>query len=333
MRIKYYSIDCMRIIAAFFVVLIHFNFSEILGGGENLIHANAYFAVPFFFMVSGFFAFRFNKEKSQKLIKKQISKIGRIFLLTAIVYLLINIIFALYMGESIINYVKYTFGLKNIIKLLVINVWPMDIGGPIWYLQALLYSYLIFYFLYKYDFIQYDIVIAIIFLIINAVLGEFSAIFHVITIGGCFFTRALPYMLIGNYIARNQSRFRHMGIYKFTIIIICSIILTCGEYIALFHLNLLHYAGHFQGNTIMAIAIFIFLIQRPNLGAGSRLNELGNEDSQIIYLVHQPLGFFLNLLLNRYMLFCYLQPIVVFMASLLFSRIYNWVKKYRKIYF
>ena len=80
---KYYSIDGMRAIAAFFIVCLHVPFSGTFG---EVVSAFARIAVPFFFMISGFFIWSDTEEKQYKRIRKQIKHLFFLMIYADVLY-------------------------------------------------------------------------------------------------------------------------------------------------------------------------------------------------------------------------------------------------------
>ena len=81
---RLYRMDHIKLLAAYFVVLIHSLFPGNLGVA---VKAVARFAVPFFFLCSGFFLYG-NKPES---IMKKALHILKLFLVTAVVYLVVSV--------------------------------------------------------------------------------------------------------------------------------------------------------------------------------------------------------------------------------------------------
>ena len=136
---KLMTLELIKLFASYMVVFIHVPFYGISG---NIINALARFAVPFFFLISGFFSFNIPLEK----IKERTKRIVTITVFSSILYFLFKIAVLLYYGD-ISNVVSYFIGflnLESLIKLFVFN-YPFS-SGHIWYLLALIYVYIIFYF-------------------------------------------------------------------------------------------------------------------------------------------------------------------------------------------
>ena len=314
---RLYSIDAFRLVAAFFVVVIHFSF---LGEVGNAVWINSYFAVPWFFIVAGLFL---DLESDQALdkIKKRIKHIGIIFIVTAIVYFLINCIYFGVIEGKGLHWLVDSLTVKNIIKFLALNVWPFEIGGAIWFLQAMLYTYILFFILLKLkiNFLKYELLIIVIFLLLNAVVGEFSTIFKIHVIMANFFTRGIPYILLGHYINRKSESLKTVSNVVCILLMILSVILTTTEYYGLKSLGVLFYTGHYQGNTLMAIALVILLLNNPNWFRERKAVEWGMKYSLMIYLVHQPLGQIIKPQLEKSIVLRQIAPIMIFIFSFIIS--------------
>lgn len=76
-RKKYNLLDAIRIIASFFIVTIHIHFPGTFG---QVIIEFARFAVPFFFMASGFFSYYEDTSVVPKKIIRKIKHISVLFL-------------------------------------------------------------------------------------------------------------------------------------------------------------------------------------------------------------------------------------------------------------
>ena len=156
---KYYTgVDCFRLVAALLVVAIHTSpladYSEI--GDFIFTRIIARVAVPFFFMVSGFFVisrYTYNSEKLMRFIKKTVS----IYVFAILLYVPINI----YNG-----YFRMGNLLPNIIKDIVFD----GTLYHLWYLPASVLGVLIAWYLVK----RFNYTKAFIITVILYVIGMFG---------------------------------------------------------------------------------------------------------------------------------------------------------------
>ena len=127
-----YNIDFLKGIAAVFVVFIHVKFIGIVG---DYIANIGTFAVPIFFITSGYFA----KSVSNYKLKKKISHVI-VLILVAYVLNIIRIIIE-YRKQTIDYFFDNVFTVKHLILWVVFN--NTQISGVAWFLWALLYCYII----------------------------------------------------------------------------------------------------------------------------------------------------------------------------------------------
>lgn len=133
------SIDIFRLVCSLMVVAIHTHpFSEVNEFmGFIFTDALTRIAVPFFLVVSGYFYFD-KLVKMQNIMIKYVKKIAVIYTIWSIPYFLINV--WVWHDE---------FSLIEIIKRLVIDYLFLGTSFQFWYFPALIYSVIIFTFIYK----------------------------------------------------------------------------------------------------------------------------------------------------------------------------------------
>lgn len=137
---KYNSIDLVKFIMAIFVVSIHtrpfINYSD--GKFLNIYGRIVELAVPFFFLASGFFlAIRmksdFNRKKTEEIVKYQLLKVIRIYIIWTIIYTPLAIwhyvTVKIALGKAVMLYIRgFLFIGEHY------NSWPL------WYLLSTIYS-------------------------------------------------------------------------------------------------------------------------------------------------------------------------------------------------
>ena len=166
------SMQICKLIAAMFVVFIHFGFPGILG---IIIDCIARFAVPMFFAISGYFSYKINNEK----IKNRIIYMLKLNIFAISFYLLLNIIEVKYFfNGNIYNYLHSVLNLTSLAKWIILNLEP--IAGHLWYLTSILFVY-IFIWIYTRFFDEKSInykplyMISSFLLIIHILIGSNSA--------------------------------------------------------------------------------------------------------------------------------------------------------------
>lgn len=128
------SIECARLLAAVLVVFIHCRFPGIFGG---YVECLGRYAVPLFFVISGFFSFGISGQQ----ILGRLKSILKLYLLAEFMYLIWNIFATEYAGGSTVAYLRSAVPeIDEAARLLFLNVPPYV--GHLWYLLAMAGCYL-----------------------------------------------------------------------------------------------------------------------------------------------------------------------------------------------
>ena len=156
------------------------------------------FTFPSLFIISGYVVL-WESDDTEKRILRTIRR-------TAICFVILGIC---YFGLSLVLEPSYTLATISTKKFwfdfILLNVWSLPIGSTIWFVQSLLYAYIIIYVIYKLKLLRFDILFVVLCLAVTLLTGELASVVGVNffghnCIGGNFLTRALPYILIGCFI-------------------------------------------------------------------------------------------------------------------------------------
>ena len=187
-------LDLIKLIASFMVVFIHIDFPGKFG---YVMDAIARFAVPLFFAVSGFFAL--NTDTAT--IKRRAIKIGIIYLISATIYHIYDIICV-----GFINHIIRTFTLGNAFYLVFFNV-PL-VSVHLWFLLALICVYLIWLLVIKLNLKDKTIfILSVVCLAIHLFFGEILTIFNIripATLVRNFAFMGFPFFTLG-YLANKHK--------------------------------------------------------------------------------------------------------------------------------
>lgn len=139
MKRKNTSLNVLKGICAILIVFNHCKFPGTFG---LLIEGYSRIAVPIFFMISGYYSYKNDKIK----LKKKIKHIFILLIGSSLFYLVFNCLRYTILNDtnSLKLYLHNFFKLKSIIKCIMLNenhFWP-----HLWFLNALLYVYIIQYF-------------------------------------------------------------------------------------------------------------------------------------------------------------------------------------------
>ena len=177
------TLELFKLFASYAVVFIHVMFSGNFGIAMDTL---ARFAVPMFFLTSGFFSYGITPEK----IIKRAKHIFKLIIISSVCYFLFEIFVLVLNGNTneIIPYLSQYYNILMILRLLVFNK-PVS-SGHLWYLWAILYVYIIYYFVTKRGVKEKTIFrISFVLLPLHLLLGEGLSVFNV----------SLPNMIIRNF--------------------------------------------------------------------------------------------------------------------------------------
>lgn len=276
-KIENYTLYCLEGISCLLVITIHIGYPGIFG---KLINTIARFAVPLFFMVSGYYLGE-NITKAKERIKYKIIRLLKLCIISSTLYLVWGCVLnCLIKGIGFAQWVHSVYYAKNIIAWFFVNSEP--IGGHLWFLYALLYVYL---------------VIAITNESVLQFVMTYSPYILVFTLGGGYVVKAkipvpislfrnwffvgLPFVSIG-YLFRNKNYLERvnnlnaLGLSSFGVLLS----LLEKKYIC-------NNADIYLGTVVMVLSLFAFAQNNPTLKYKMRLLEyIGKELSTTVYIIH-----------------------------------------------
>ncbi len=129
------TLDIIKIIAAFFVVFIHAPFSGDFG---ILVKSFGGFAVPLFFIISGYYSYRLIIEDDIGKLFSRVFSLLKLFTVTLAVYSALYIFLS---GTE--EYFSYFRMVKTYIVFFVFTNFENEFFTPLWFLPALIYCYLV----------------------------------------------------------------------------------------------------------------------------------------------------------------------------------------------
>ncbi len=127
------AVNFIKAVSVMAIFLIHCRFP---GTAGDVIRGLASFGVPVFFMISGCYSYGVSKDK----IKKRSLHVLRLIVYANLFYLLWDIAFLAIQGENVGTWIAECFTVKRFLVFLLFNETPFR--GHLWFLGALLYSYI-----------------------------------------------------------------------------------------------------------------------------------------------------------------------------------------------
>lgn len=326
---QYELINALKIIAAFFVVGIHVHFPGDFG---RAFIAVARFAVPFFFMVSGFFSCYDDKSVLDAKYKRKISHVAVLFLGGTLLYFLFNIAVAV-VNSDVKNYLSEILTAENFIGFLLFN--HTCVSDFLWFLPALIYVYAVFFLFEKKGLTKklYFLIPVLFFAgVLIRELPEFidgmPSLFSKAYLCRNWLFVGLPFFMVGHYIRVNEEKLTR----KFSDISLALIMLvsTAEAVIA----DMLHVQKALYIGTFFAVAaLFILALKKEGKIKTGKIAYLGAEYSLYVYVFHIMVKnvsekiFSTGIFVPAGAMLKPVMPVLVFAVSLAASAVYCFVKK------
>lgn len=215
------TLELLKLLASYMVVFIHVKFDGSLGSTMETL---ARFAVPFFFLVSGFYSYNIPCNK----IIKRIRNIFTLLILAVVCYTAFNVFTLLSKGNmgEVVSYFSNYLDFTVLVKLFVFNITISSVH--LWYLFAALYVYVVFFFVTKLRFSDKIIfIISFCLLALHLLLGEGLSVLGIAlpkALVRNFLVMGIPFFGLGLFAKKYQHKFHRIPNYViFVSIIIGSI--------------------------------------------------------------------------------------------------------------
>ena len=288
---RYYlpSVKKMRLFLTAFAILFTFGVSEELKEVSGTVLG---FVFPTLYIICGYLVLREDVDLEKRILRA-IGRTAICFISLTVIYFLLSLAFEPAFTLAAVATKRFWF------DFIVMNVWNLPIGSTVWFVQALLYAYIAIFFLYKCKLLKFDIFFAVLFLAVTLLTGEFSSVvgFGFLWYGyfsGNFFTRALPYLLIGSFIHRKKEFFCSLRTGVYGAIAAVGVALSIGEYYALAATGHKVYTAHLFGMGLVAVALSLVILYMRDDGVRIELlRELSRFEFGIPYFVCAPVYYFL----------------------------------------
>lgn len=311
-----YCMDFVKGIACFSVILMHCEFPGYLG---VLLQCITRFSVPFFFMVSGYFANQGVKLSEADECRSNRGKIKHI----------LRIILAAMLVHGAFSAVKIFTGIKSLnISALHILVWiclnqPVIVNGSLWFLFALLYVYIAYACLSKLHMVKFAYKMIPVLFCGYILLAQGMHLIN-IQVPNCvyrnFLFEGIPFFMLGHWLhfMEEEGRLDSIENRKLVFVIILTTLLCPLERSLL---------GRDFGVNIVTIpqvmAIFCLCIKQKRYGAGI-LQVIGKRYSMYIYVLHMIVYELLTIAITRWgvndeLIIMYAMPVFTCLITLMLS--------------
>ena len=293
------TIDAMRAVACAAVLFVHAAFPNPLG---LYVAALARFAVPFFLMVSGYYAYRPAPAESYAYARRRLRATVRLTLCGTLLYAVSNTIRQLLYEDSPFSWLSSLLSPEGLFNFFVFNR-AVFLSSVMYYLFMLIYVYLLLMLMLKTGALRFGIGAVPVLLIACVALDEWFGLPWYYS--GNFLLTGLPFFLLGWRIAEKPSCISRPERF-----ILPGVVLT------LLETTLAGEVYCYVGTLVTAVAIFLACLKFPQANLPRGLVRFGRKCSVTVFLVHCAVRDYIHLLIpEQPPVFAYLRPLAVLAVS------------------
>lgn len=314
-----YCLNLLKGIACLLVVCMHCRFPGITG---TIIAAAGFWGVPFFFMISGFYAWHTDRDTIIAKTAKKIKKNIRITLCAMLVYIIWDWANG-YFWKGDIGEVLAKYNLKNFLKVFITNDVDFQTGGQLWFMVALIYAYVLLWLLAKINKIQWVYPVAFLALVGRLYVTGLSNYHMALN----FWFNGLPFFYLGFFLRTKADKIMQLKNSGMIVLALVGFIFAeSGNFFSL-KINIFDF-----GTVLFVIGLFLYAYNNANVGKGTLLEKIGTKCSLWIYITHvlaiNIVSTISGQIFNQEPLwFQWSRPIIVIALSLLFSVFICWIDK------
>jgi len=255
-----------------------------------------------FYILCGFFVLDEDDDERHGKLLRAIRSTGIFFLVLTLFYLGLNALVFTLQGGDWLGDVPTKRVLFNFV---VLCVWPFQTGECLWFIQSLFYAWVLLWLLdWKGHLPFLMLPLFILTTVLMLLSGEFAGLIKLNLLGYSYIpanavTRALPYLLLGALLRRHSDRLFLINPLLWGALLILGIVLALAEIMLLSYTGKLVYVGHMIGYGLIAFSLCCIALAHPEEELGAVFRH-ARCLSRFIYAFHQPVGFFLPLLLTLF---------------------------------
>ena len=294
--------DTLKFLLIPFVCFWAFGFPDSMG----IVSAFSGFSVPAFYILTGYFVLGPDKDVRRIKMKRAIRRTLITFAVMFVCYFAINI--ALMTADGV-EWRAELLRKRTLFNFVVLNLWPFNIGGNIWFIHSLLYAYIFLLLADWWGWLRHYKLIMGLSMLFMVAAGELAAVlnFHILDyayLPGGAVTRALPYVLLGMLLREKAERLKAVLGWVYLLIFVLGAGLAFGEIYGLSMMDKLVYRGHMVGYGVMAAAACAWAVSRPAMKR-TVFSVHGQSYAKRTYALANPLYYGIlivaNLTIHRYM--------------------------------
>lgn len=292
------SLDTLKGLAIFFVIFIHaqpfFSTNSHIELFSYLVANFSRIAVPSFFLVSGFLLSLKLKERGKTYEKQELEKIGKYYIIASLVYLPFSFAAGYLQRHGIIKSVSRPLGpqLTGFEGLFNFFYVGKAVGDFLWFFPALFFSIALIHIFYRYDRIKELLIGSVILHSVAILTNTYKLVDFPVPVEDALFF-GLLFTTAGFVIGKRnlkdlETQKTYLGLF------LVFSLLHLGERIfitlTVASSNVYYWEPYFWGpysffTAPMAISFFLYILNRPDWGKGTRLEKYGRY-SLLGYLLH-----------------------------------------------
>ena len=270
-------LNCFKGIACIGVVFIHVHFPGILG---DIVWRLAQFAVPIFFMTSGYFVYSWDREWIAITLKRRAKRILWLSVWSTLLYWCITVGYTVIKNNFVLEGANPLENFWIILRFIFLQDVDFSGGGHLWFLWALLWSYVIVGFINRLNVWKqayYSLPVLLVIMVMLSVLrGYYGWSWH--STGNV--VMGVTYVLVGNFIAAHCKWVKLLSNSNMIIAIVL------GEILALATFLPIKYDFSQIGLIVTSLAMFAYAINNGKLVLNRYLEAIGQRYSLYIYIFH-----------------------------------------------
>lgn len=308
------SIDILKAVCAFLIVCIHVPFPGTVGVYFTTLTRAA---VPIFFMITGYF---YSDTTAHNNKKQQMCKMFRLTLESNLLFLFCKLMLKILEDGNITSYISGFFTPKIILKAIFLNESPF--AGHLWYLNAILYTLIIVYWVDKFTCRKVLYFLAPFLLACDLVFGKYSLlIWHrefPYTLVRNYLFVGIPYFCIGAIIRENEYA-KKWNKKALQVLILVFAITSFLERFVLVYTGLNATRDHYISTTFLAICLFTYALKSN--WCNETLAVIGRKYSSWIYIVHPIFITTFAMITGKLgvnSIYSYIAPIIIYCTTLVF---------------
>lgn len=328
---KNYFLNYLKGIACFGVVFCHVRLPQYVADG--IIQAMFRFAIPLFFMVSGYFCDTSDKEVLDKKMPLKCKHVLLISIIGCLYYFAFQILIAIF-GDShgsladVWERLYYFFNPRALLEWIVFNQDPFI--NIMWFTFALLYCYLLLWFINRLSFVDKVFWMIPVLIGLHMLMGNIMPLFG-LTISKLYYRNyllfGLPFVLLGVWIRRNKELLIRRFPEK-----LCAVCMLAGTILSVCEWFACGRCELFFGSILFVMGAFIYALHKPEAKKNSIITAIGDRYSLFIYIVHCSIIIIFDRIANMLLpedpmliVYAYTKPILVFLASVIGAYIFTYI--------